>query len=549
MQVMWDRLISVVEEQAQTLIRTSFSPTVREAGDLSAGVFDLEGRMLAQAVTGTPGHVNSMAVAIAPFLAEFPLETMRPGDAYITNDPWLVSGHLHDITVVTPAFLGDRPVAFLASTIHVVDIGGRGMGPDGAQVYEEGFYIPVMYLARGGEMNDDLLRLLRANTREPAQVEGDVFSACAAGEEGARRLVAMMEEFAITSIAGLASHIIDSSRSAMAAQIASMKRGRYRHEVTGDGYDAPVTIAATLDVGEDGITADFAGTSGASKFGINVVYNYTAAYVTFAIKCAVAPDLPNNYGSMLPIRTVAPEGSILNAQKPSPVAARHVIGHMVPDALFGCLHQVVAEGMPAESSMMWNPMLRGLRHVDGRALPWEYYSFHSGGMGGTPGADGLSATVFPGGVKVVPIEVAETVAPIRYRRKEFRPDSGGAGRYRGGLGQVIEIESATGDPFEIQAMFDRIAHPALGREGGGDGAPGALRTSEGRRLRGKGLQGIEGSDVLVMELPGGGGFGAPADRDPAALAEDLAEGRVSREAAERDYPEALARLEREGRKA
>src|SRR6266516_7412594 len=174
LQIMWNRLIAVVEEQAQVLMRTAFSPIVRECGDLSAGVFDREGRMLAQAVTGTPGHVNSMANAVVHFLKAYPLETMKPGDHYITNDPWQTSGHLHDITVVTPSFYNGKPVGLFANTIHVVDIGGLGMGPDGRQVFEEGLFIPIMPLAREGRMNDDLLRLVRANVREPLQVEGDI---------------------------------------------------------------------------------------------------------------------------------------------------------------------------------------------------------------------------------------------------------------------------------------------------------------------------------------------------------------------------------------
>src|SRR6201987_976283 len=174
MQIMWSRLIAVVEEQAQTLVRTAFSTTVREAGDLSAGVFDRDGNMLAQAVTGTPGHVNSMAAAVRHFLDAFPLKTMRPGDHYITNDPWLTCGHLHDLTVVSPTFLRGKPVGLFASTVHVVDIGGLGMGPDGRQVYEEGLAVPIMPLAREGRMSEDLLRLVRANVREPRPVEGEI---------------------------------------------------------------------------------------------------------------------------------------------------------------------------------------------------------------------------------------------------------------------------------------------------------------------------------------------------------------------------------------
>lgn len=184
LQIVWDRLISVVEEQAQTLVRTAFSNTVREAGDLSAGVFDLEGNMLAQAVTGTPGHVNAMANAVRHFIAKFPVAVMREGDHYITNDPWLASGHLHDLTVVTPAFHRGQTVALMANTCHIVDIGGRGFGPDARQVFEEGLFIPIMKLAERGIMNESLLEIVRANVREPIQVEGDLYSFASSNDEG-----------------------------------------------------------------------------------------------------------------------------------------------------------------------------------------------------------------------------------------------------------------------------------------------------------------------------------------------------------------------------
>ena len=257
MQIMWSRLIAVVEEQAQTLVRTAFSTTVREAGDLSAGVFDRDGNMLAQAVTGTPGHVNSMAAAVRHFLDAFPLNTMRPGDHYITNDPWLTCGHLHDLTVVSPTFLQGEAVGLFASTVHVVDIGGLGMGPDGRQVFEEGLSIPLMALAREGRMNEDLLRVIRANVREPLQVEGDVYALAACNDEGSRRLIEMMEEFGITNLDRLAEHIIETSRLATIDAIGKLKSGRYRNSLTMDGYDRPLTLMAEMLIGDDGIHVDF----------------------------------------------------------------------------------------------------------------------------------------------------------------------------------------------------------------------------------------------------------------------------------------------------
>src|ERR1700736_2914351 len=291
-QIVCTRVTAVVEEQAQTIIRTAFSTSVREAGDLSAGVFDRQGRMLAQAVTGTPGHVNSMANGVKYFLEVYPIDSMKPGDHYITNDPWLTSGHLHDITVVTPTFYRGQAVALFANTIHVVDIGGLGMGPDGRQVFEEGVAIPIMKLAREGRMNEDLLRLVRANVREPLQVDGAIYACAACNDDGSRRLVEMMNEFEIANLDRLGDSIIEASREATLERIRALPKGTHRNSVTMDGYDKPLTLEAALTISDDGIHVDYDGTSAASGFGINVVFNYCLAYTAFGVKCLVAPEVP-----------------------------------------------------------------------------------------------------------------------------------------------------------------------------------------------------------------------------------------------------------------
>ncbi|MFP6778078.1 MAG: hydantoinase B/oxoprolinase family protein, partial [Alphaproteobacteria bacterium] len=329
-QIMWNRLISVVEEQAQTLLRTAFSTTVREAGDLSAGVFDVEGRMLAQAVTGTPGHVNSMAIAVKHFLDKYPMAEMHEGDAYITNDPWLTCGHLHDLTVVTPVFKDGRPVGSFASTAHVVDIGGRGFGPDGRAVFEEGLYIPIMPLVRAGVINADLMEMVRWNVREPLQVEGDILSLISCNQEGARRLLDMMAEFSLETLDDLAEDILTRSRDAALAGIRKLPAGTYHNRLTMDGYDEPIELLAAMTISEDGVHVDFTGSSPVSNYGINVVLNYTIAYTSFGVKCIVAKEVPNNAGSLSTITVSAPEGSILNAPRPWPVASRHIIGHLLP---------------------------------------------------------------------------------------------------------------------------------------------------------------------------------------------------------------------------
>jgi N-methylhydantoinase B len=543
MQILWDRLIAVTEEQAVTLIRTGFSTSTREAGDVSAGIFDTAGRMLAQAVTGTPGHVNAMARAVGHFLAKFPPETMRNGDVFFTNDPWKGTGHLHDFTFVTPTFRDGRLVGYFASTSHMVDVGGRGLGPDARQVYEEGIRIPLMRFAREGEVDIDALEIIRENVREPAQVIGDLYSLAACNGVGGRRMLAMMDEFRIESLDSLAAHILRHSKAASLEAIRKIPAGVYRNEMTLDGYDMPVRLVATMTIGPDGIDVDLAGTSPSSSYGINVPFCYAEAYATFGIRCIVAPRIPNNDGSLSVIRVSAPQGCILNAQDPSPVAARHITGQMLPDLMFGCLGQALQHAVPAEgTSCLWNLVAMGGDsrvsadpEIAANSRPFNILSFHSGGTGGRPGKDGLSATAFPSGVRNCPVEIIEVLSPILIKRKEYRADSGGPGEFRGGLGQVMEVCHLDEMPFMISALYDRLQFPPRGSRGGLNGANGIVRLGSGMQLPGKGQRTIPRGDSFVIEMPGGGGLGSPLKRDPGSVAADVRAGLVSRLAAERHY--------------
>ena len=537
---MWDRLIAIVEEQAQTLIRTAFSNTVREAGDLSAGVFDLSGRMVAQAVTGTPGHVNAMAASVSHFIAKYPLEQMEDGDVYITNDPWLATGHLHDFTVVTPAFRDGAIVALFASTCHVVDVGGLGFGPDGRQVFEEGIYLPIMPLAKRGKMNQTLLEIVRANVREPLLLEGDFFSLIACNETGVRRLLEMMVEFGLSEIDSLSDLILSRSRNAMLEDIRKLPFGVYRNSMRIDGYENEVDLVAQVTIGSDGIDVDFSGTSLISEYGINVPLPYTQAYASFGVRCLVGPTVPNNAGSLGPIRVTAPEGSILNAPSPCAVAARHAIGQMLPDVMLGCLDQVVPGLAPAEgTSCLWNFVLYGGHGISGggfaNATPFTVTMFHNGGTGARPRKDGLSATSYPSGVRNTPVEINESLAPVRVWRKEYRIDSGGAGKFRGGLGQVMEISNAEGAPFALSSMFDRVKHAPRGRAGGLSGACGTVGLKSGRILPAKGRTQIPANEHLVLEMPGGGGHGIPSSRETKHIEADLRDELITRAHAEQDY--------------
>ena len=539
-QVMWNRLISVVEEQAQALVRTAFSTSVREAGDLSAGVYNAAGQMLAQAVTGTPGHVNAMADAVPHFIRRIGAENIREGDVYITNDPWEGTGHLHDITMVTPVFHGGALVGFFACTAHVVDIGGRGFGADANSVYEEGLYLPIMKFAERGTVDETLTRIIRGNVREPDQLIGDIYALAACNDIGTARLLAMMEEFSLDDLTGIAAFILDNSRRATLERIAALPRAEAVGEMVVDGFDTPITLRATVRIEEDRIVTDFTGTSGIDAKGINCPLVYTKAYACYALKVAIAPEIPNNAASLEPFEVVAEENTIVHALHPAPVALRHIVGHFVPDVVFNAFDQIVPGVVPAEGAgCLCNFQLSLRPRRDAPAPPHarraEVLTFNSGGSGARPGHDGLNATAFPSGVMTMPIEATEHAGPVVIWRKELRPDSGGAGARRGGLGQVMEVGALEGHEFDLSAMFDRGDHPARGRRGGGAGAPTIITREDGTPMRVKGRQFVPHGGRVHMAFPGGGGYGDPAERPRELLARDLARGYLTAEAARRDY--------------
>ena len=539
-QVMWNRLISVVEEQAQALVRTAFSTSVREAGDLSAGVYDKRGNMLAQAVTGTPGHVNAMADSVGHFIRRIGRQNMFEGDIYITNDPWEGTGHLHDITMVTPSFHGGALAGFLACTAHVVDIGGRGFGADAQSVYEEGLYIPIMKFANCGAVDETLVRVIRGNVREPDQLIGDIFALATCNEIGHRRLGDMMEEYGLADLDGIAEFILENSRRATIERIAALPRRNAAGEMTVDGFDVPITLRVNVTIHEDRIVTDFAGSSGVDKRGINCPLVYTKAYCCYALKCAIAPEIPNNAASLAPFEITAPENTIVNAPHPAPVALRHIIGHFVPDTVYDALDKIIPGVVPAEGAgCLCNFQLSLRPRTDAPPPPGarrsEVLTFNSGGSGARPGQDGLNATAFPSGVMTMPIEATEHAGPVIIWRKELRPDSGGAGRMRGGLGQCMEVGAVEGHEFDFQAMFDRGRHAARGRRGGGSGAPTTIAQDDGAPMRVKGKQFVPHGRIVVMAFPGGGGYGDPRDRDPARVKRDLAGGYISAEAARELY--------------
>ncbi|MEO0823155.1 MAG: hydantoinase B/oxoprolinase family protein, partial [Pseudomonadota bacterium] len=524
------RLIATVNEQAAALMRSSFTSIVREAGDLSAGVFDRRGRMVAQAVTGTPGHINSMATGMVHFLERFPVDSLAEGDVLITNDPWKTASQLNDITLATPVFRQGRCIGFFANCCHALDIGGRGLSADSRSVHEEGLFLPVMKLHEAGKPVQAIFDILAANTRTPEEVLGDLHSQIVGNAVGARQLLGFLDEFGLEDIEALSDEIVARSEAAMRARIAALPDGAYPYALEIDGFGDPLTIAARVIVEGDGLVIDFEGTSPAVPLGVNVCLNYTRAYATYGVKCAISPNVPNNEGAFRPVEIRAPEGSVLNARHPAAVGGRHLVGHFLPAVMMGALAGALPEAVAAPGAdALWDTHLAG-EDASGRSFSFTWFA--SGGVGAMAGRDGLSATAYPSGIAGVPVEVIETLAPVRMHYRGLREGSGGRGQWRGGLGQTLAFEVTTGKPFLFSGLYERVARGAPGLAGGGPGAPGRVsaRGADGRdlALEPKITRTLPAGTVVSLDLPGGGGFGPPEARAPEAARHDAAEGYAPR---------------------
>ena len=533
LEVLWSRLVGVVEEQARTLMRTALSGIISDAGDLSAGVFDRGANMIAQAVTGTPGHINTMARGARRFVEQFPIDTLAPGDVLIGNHAYEISGHLNDITLVTPIFHGDRVVGLFANCCHMADIGGRRLGTEAFDFYEAGLYIPYTKLYERGRSNEELVRIIRGNVRRPDLFFGDLHAMVVANDTGVKRLASLLDEFALPDIEALGAAITDRTEAAMRRAIREAPPGVYEHAMTVDGYDQPLTVRCRLTVRGDEVEADFAGSSPQSRWGINVPLGYITAYTTYALKTVLAPDIPNNEGSFRPVRVVAPAGSIFNPKYPAPVAARAMIGHLGAMCVIGALAQPMPERVLADgATSLFSLTFRGEAR-DGQLFNVNF--MNAGGMGARAERDGLPATAFPSGIRGTPVEIMETTAPLFIRRKELRMDSAGAGRARGGLGQVIHAAVDTDKRWHFPCRFNRAKFPPRGLLGGGAAAPLVLRTTTGRELHSMGYHILEPDEEVIVEMPGGGGYGDPFERDPERVLRDVRDGRVSAERARSDY--------------
>ena len=511
LEVLWGSLISTVNEQARALQRAAFSPIVREAGDLANALFDRDGRMVAQAVTGTPGHINSLAMAARWIIAEYPPDRLGPGDVLITNDPYKTAGQLLDVTVLSPVYRSGEVIAFFGSTIHHTDVGGYGIGAGARDVYEEGIWIPISRLMVGGERNPDVWNFILSNVRTPEHVAGDLHAQIASAEVGAQRLQTLCDTHDLDDIQGLADEVISRSEAATRAAISELPAGTYRASSIldlADGSKIDIVVAITIDPTAGEILVDYTGSSDPSPYGINVVRNYTHAYTTFTIRSVINPDVPNNAGSLAPIKVEAPERTIVHAVDPAPCTARHVVGMFLPMPLLQALAQVVPDKVMAEGAgAVWTMQVSGT-YPDGSPFITAMFTY-AGGVGARATKPGLHATSYPTGVSAVPMEVVEASAPIRFVRKALLDGSGGTGQQPGGSGQVIEFTVDTDNPWQLNAVTSRLSDPPLGLFGGAPGSPGQFLVN-GEPVTTQARFELQPGDIVRLELPGGGGYGEAA---------------------------------------
>jgi N-methylhydantoinase B len=530
-----NRLHSLLNEQQTALVNTAFSPVVRECLDLACAVFDSHGQMVGQSTGGTPGHINAMATGMQHVVAAFPPDELAEGDVLITNDPWMTAGQINDITVATPVSRGGRIVAWFASCCHSPDIGGRILSAAATEVFEEGLRLPILRLLHAGSADPVLEALIRANVRTPDETMGDIYAQVAGNQVGARSLVRLMDEFDLDEIDTVAAEVMNRSEEALRTALSAVADGEYSAHMRADGFgDEHLELHVTVTVQGDTMTVDYAGSSPQSAYGVNVVLNYTRAYTSFAVKAALAPEVPHNAGSFRPVEVTAPVGSVLNCVDPAPVASRHLVGHFLPSLLFEALRPAVDGGLPAASAdALWMTVWRGAADDE---RPFTLTAFGAGGSGGRPTKDGLTTTGFPTGVRAAPTEVLETLTPLVQHCRRIRTDSGGPGLHRGGLGQVVEMATRGHRAWTVNANIDRVLNPAPGAVGGSPGRTGDfVEVTTGRRLPRKQLVRMTAGDAVRLSFPGGGGYGDPRARPVERVLADVVNGYVSTECAREHY--------------
>jgi N-methylhydantoinase B len=529
--IMWDRLVAISDEIVTTLVRTSFSTIVSESYDLTVALLDADGQLMAQGTYSVPVFMGTAPATLQHMLDRFPPETLQPGDVIVTNDPWLGTGHMFDINVMRPVFHDGSIVAYVISITHLPDIGGLGFGAAAREIYHEGLRLPVCKLFEAGVQNDFIVELVRSNVRAPEQVIGDLMANVTATTVGEGMLTGFLAEYGLADFADLSGEIRGRSEAATRARISEMADGSYKNQIRIEGVDGALTLACRIDIDGDSMTVDFSGTAPSVRRGINVPFCYTRAMVLYSMKCLTVPELPNNGGSVVPITVTAPAGCLLDARSPSPTGARHMIGHFVSPLVFGALAAAVPDSIQADCGMLDLMTFQG-RHRDGHDVSTIYFA--SGGFGALAGLDGAETTPGPSNMAVVPVEVWETLTSTTVERKELLPDSGGAGAWRGGLGQEVVIRNDSGHIMTVFCMANRTEFPPLGLMGGANGRARQHRVND-VTVDPKGHYELAPGDRITMIEAGGAGYGDPGERAPDAIKADLEEGFVTPEGAARDY--------------
>lgn len=523
MEIIWTRLISIVDEAAKAIVRTSFSTLANEANDFACVLTDSRGQSLAQNSGSIPSFIATLPRTVRHFIEKFGIENMAPGDVLITNDPWLGTGHLSDICIVRPIFLGGKLVAFSATTSHVPDIGGRLRALESRQVFEEGLQIPLMKIVSAGEVDETLVTMIKTNVRTPDQTIGDVWAQVGANQLMEDRLLALMSDYDLTGIDGFADELFDRTESAMRAAIREVADGTYHFEFQSDGGEEPYDFKIALTVSGDELTADYTGTSPAQPRAINCVYAYTYAMTAFAVKCALLPDIANNEGMFRPVKVEVPKNNLLNPDYPASVVARANTGHYVPVLVFGALQQAVPDRvMAGAGSPLWVFTISG---INDEGKTFANVLFFNGGLGATMAADGENALSWPSNLSSTPVEISERNGPLICHRKQLEPGSGGVGTYRGGLGQRIEFESTSERPVVGIFMTERVRIPASGLDGGGEGGLGIVRLN-GAPVDTHKQHLLKKGDRVLLITPGGGGYGDHSQRSSALRDEDATQGYV-----------------------
>jgi len=509
LEILWTRLIAMVDEAAATFVRTSFSTLVREANDYAVVLTDAEGRSLAQNAVSIPSFIGTLPATVKHFLARHPAHTLKPGDVLITNDPWMGTGHIHDINIAAPIFHRGRLVAFAAVTSHMPDIGGQLRNAGIREVFEEGLQIPILKLIEAGKVNPVLPAIIAENVRVPEQTMGDVWAEVAACRMLEERLIALLDETGI-DLGALGSEIRGRSERAMRAAIATVPSGTYNYVVLHDGFEERIRLDCTLTVEGDRIAIDYAGSSPQLPRAVNVVPIYAFAYSAFPLKALLCPDVPNNEGAFLPISTSAPAGTILNPRFPAASGARGMIGHMLTPAIMGALSQAIPDRVQAPGSANSSVTMTG----EHKGRRFAVVNFLNAGQGASARREGLSVISFPSNLGNTPIEVMESLAPIRVTHRSIRKQSGGRGRKRGGAGLSFGFDVASDSPVLASFIMTRVKVPPPGLLGGQDGAPARLTVND-EPIDHARHHVLKPGDRVLMETAGGGGYGAPEEQ-PAA---------------------------------